>query len=353
MKVREIHTGRLLLRPFRESDYDDLFEFLSQLEHDEFEGYPGITYENGREHLAYRLGSEEFYAIELKESGKVIGNIYCGNRDFAAREVGYIVNRRYRQKGYAAEAISAVIAQAFAEGAHRIYAECDPRNEPSWKLLEKVGMRRETHFRQNIWFHRDESGAPVWKDTLVYGILEDDDRSWVVCGKTCRVRRLLGHGKGGYSWLADCDGSPVVVKQIHHEPCDYYAFGNKIEAEQRDYKRLLAAGIRVPQMLAIDMEAERIVKTYVEGPTIFELVRDGISVAPYLPQAREMSAKAKATGLNIDWFPTNFVARDGLIWYVDYECNEYMEAWSFESWGVRYWSRTPEFEAYLKENGSR
>ena len=86
--------------------------------------------------------------MALKESGKVIGNICCGNRDFAAREVGYIVNKHYQQQGYAAEALSAVIAQAFREGAHRIYAECDPRNVPSWKLLEKVGLRREAHFRQ-------------------------------------------------------------------------------------------------------------------------------------------------------------------------------------------------------------
>ncbi len=121
MKTREIRTERLLLRPFGESDYDDLFEFLYQLKDDEFEGYPGITYENGREHLMYRLGSEEFYAMELAGSGKVIGNICCGNRDFAAKEVGYIVNRLYRRQGYAVEALSAVIAQAFREGAHRVY----------------------------------------------------------------------------------------------------------------------------------------------------------------------------------------------------------------------------------------
>ena len=176
------------------------------------------------------------------------------------------------------------------------------------------------------------------------------DEQWIVCGKTYRILRLLGHGKGGYSYLADSDGQRVVVKQIHHEPCDYYTFGNKIEAERRDYERLKEAGIRIPQMLAIDMDAERIVKTYIEGPTILELVRDGTSVASYLPQVRDMAAKAKAAGLNIDWFPTNFVVRDGLIWYVDYECNEYMEEWSLENWGVRYWSRTPELEAYLKDH---
>ena len=65
--MKEIRTKRLLLRPFRESDYDDLFEFLYQLRDDEYEGYPGITWENGQEHLKYRLNSEEFYAIALKD----------------------------------------------------------------------------------------------------------------------------------------------------------------------------------------------------------------------------------------------------------------------------------------------
>ena len=164
------------MRPFRESDYDDLFEYLSQLENDEFEGYPGITYKNGREHLKYRVESNEFYAIELLDSGKVIGNIYCGNRDYEAREVGYIVNKLYQCRGYASEALSAVIENAFRCGAHRVYAECDPRNIPSWKLLEKVGLKREAHFKQNIWFHKDESGKPIWKDTYVYAVTEGDWR---------------------------------------------------------------------------------------------------------------------------------------------------------------------------------
>ncbi len=88
MKMQEIRTGRLLLRPFRESDPDDLYEYLSQLEDDEFEGYPGIIRESSRKHPEYRPGSEEFYAVKLTGSGKVIGNIYCGNRDFAAKEIG-------------------------------------------------------------------------------------------------------------------------------------------------------------------------------------------------------------------------------------------------------------------------
>lgn len=111
---------------------------MSQLRDNEFEGYPGIDYENGREHLKYRVGSDEFYAIELKESGKVIGNVYFGKRDFEAKEIGYIVNRDYQRKGYALEAINAVIDMAFSEGIHRVFAECDPRNECSWRLLEKA-----------------------------------------------------------------------------------------------------------------------------------------------------------------------------------------------------------------------
>lgn len=164
-------TERLVLRPFKETDYDDLFAFLVQLKDDEFEGYPGITYESGKEHLAYRVDSEEFYAIELKETGKVIGNIYYGNRDFESKEVGYIVNKDFQRKGYATEALKAVIENAFHTGVHRVFAECDPRNICSWKLLEKVGLEREAHFKQNIYFEKDENGNPKWKDTYVYALV--------------------------------------------------------------------------------------------------------------------------------------------------------------------------------------
>lgn len=172
----------------------------------------------------------------------------------------------------------------------------------------------------------------------------------IVCGQPYHILHLLGRGKGGYSYLAECEGCQVVLKQIHHEPCDYYAFGNKIEAERRDYERLRGAGIRIPEMLTIDVEQERIVKAYIEGLTVFDLLKVGISVDAYLPQVREMAAQARASGLNIDYFPTNFVVQEGLIWYMDYECNDYMEEWDFEHWGIKYWSRTPEFEEYLRKH---
>ena len=177
--------------------------------------------------------------------------------------------------------------------------------------------------------------------------------SRIVNGNEYAMIRLLGHGKGGYSYLAEQNGRPVVLKQIHHEPCAYYSFVNKIEAERKDYERLCKAGIRIPRMIDIDMESERIVKEYIEGSTIFEMVRAGISVEKYVPQVREMAAQAKTAGLNIDYFPTNFVVRDGLIWYVDYECNDYMDEWNFENWGIQYWSRTPEFENYLMQQENK
>ena len=170
-----------------------------------------------------------------------------------------------------------------------------------------------------------------------------------VNGVEYAILGLLGRGKGGYSYLAARDGQKVVLKQIHHEPCAYYAFGNKIEAERRDYGILKGLGLRIPEMLDIDAGTERIVKQYIPGDTVFDLVRDGRDAAPYAAQVRAWSDRARAAGWNIDYFPTNFVVCGGLIHYVDYECNPYMEEWSFENWGVRYWSRTPEFEAYLAE----
>ena len=165
-----------------------------------------------------------------------------------------------------------------------------------------------------------------------------------------RVIRLLGHGKGGYSYLAEADGKRYVLKQIHHEPCDYYTFGNKIEAEINDYHRLLQTGIRLPRMLDVDIPNERIVKEYIDGPTIYELVKRDAMDDAYIAQVREMAAAVRSFGLNIDYFPTNFVVRDGVIFYIDYECNAYMDEWNFENWGVKYWSQTQEFLDYVQKH---
>jgi tRNA A-37 threonylcarbamoyl transferase component Bud32 len=176
------------------------------------------------------------------------------------------------------------------------------------------------------------------------------DKTISVNGTDYQILKLLGHGKGGYSYLAlSCDRQ-VVLKRIHHEPCDYYTFGNKIESEKNDFRRLHEAGIRIPEMISVDDAAEIIVKEYIDGPTIFDLVRDNISVDLYLIQVREMAELARKAGLNIDYFPTNFVVRNHLIYYVDYECNLYMDEWNFENWGIKYWSRTPEFEEYLQNH---
>lgn len=156
-----------------------------------------------------------------------------------------------------------------------------------------------------------------------------------------KILKLLGKGKGGYSYLAEKSGGLFVLKQIHHKPCDYYQFGNKIEAEMRDYERLLQAGIKIPRKIEIDEKSERIVKEFIDGKTIFELLERAEDVSPYLPEVRKMAANAKSHGLNIDYYPTNFVCRqsDGELFYIDYECNDYCDEWNFENWGIKHWIR--------------
>ena len=174
--------------------------------------------------------------------------------------------------------------------------------------------------------------------------------TFVVNQKQYTVIRLLGHGKGGYSYLVERNGCQYVLKQIHHEPCDYYSFGNKIDAEINDYNRLLHTGIRLPQMLDVDIENERIVKEYIDGPTIYELVKDDVMDDSYIVQVREMAQMVYSAGLNIDFFPTNFVVANGAIFYIDYECNPYMDEWNFENWGIKYWSKTKDFIEYMQKH---
>jgi len=160
------------------------------------------------------------------------------------------------------------------------------------------------------------------------------------------VIRLLGKGKGGYSWLVSDGQKEYVLKQIHHEPCDYYQFGDKMASELRDYERLLKIGIPMPRLLEADLPQERILKEYIPGPTIYELVRQEQMEESYFRQIEEMCGKLYQNHTNIDYFPTNFVVCNGMLFYVDYECNDYMKQWDFEHWGIRYWKKTPEFREY-------
>lgn len=164
------------------------------------------------------------------------------------------------------------------------------------------------------------------------------------------LTKLLGKGKGGYSYLAENKSGRFVLKQIHHEPCDYYQFGNKTEAEVNDYQRLKKIGIRIPKLLNVDFKQERILKEYIEGDTIYDLVLRGKMQPGYLKQLHEMCTLLYAKNTNIDYFPTNFIVQDGLLYYIDFECNDYMEEWDFEHWGVKYWSKTPELLQYVKEH---
>ena len=167
-------TERLILRRYKKEDLQDLFEYLSDKDVVEYEPYKTMTFDEAKENLEWRIGTDEMIAVELKSSHKMIGNVYLGKRDFDSLEMGYVFNRNYWGKGYAAESCKALIQRAFSNGIHRIYAECDPLNENSWKLLESLGFRREAHFRRNVYFWKDENGKPIWKDTYIYAKLNDD-----------------------------------------------------------------------------------------------------------------------------------------------------------------------------------
>jgi tRNA A-37 threonylcarbamoyl transferase component Bud32 len=168
-------------------------------------------------------------------------------------------------------------------------------------------------------------------------------------GKDYTVIKLLGKGKGGYSYLVTDGTAQYVLKQIHHEPCDYYTFGDKLASELRDYETLSRIGLPLPKLLDVDREQERILKEYIDGDTIDRHVLKDTMKLEYLMQMQSMCEKLYAANLNVDYYPTNFVVQEGILYYIDYECNQYMQQWDFEHWGCKYWSKTPEFmDAFMK-----
>lgn len=161
-------TERLILRRYTADDLSDLYEYLSDEEVVRYEPYKPMSLAETKDNLNWRMSTDEMIAVELKETHKMIGNIYLGKRDFNSLELGYVFNQKFWGKGYAKEGCEAMIKHSFANGIHRIFAECDPMNISSWKLLESLGFEREAHLKQNVYFRTDEQGQPIWKDTYIY-----------------------------------------------------------------------------------------------------------------------------------------------------------------------------------------
>jgi [ribosomal protein S5]-alanine N-acetyltransferase len=171
--MENIVTGRLIIRKFEQNDWQDLYEYLSDKEVVKFEPYDIYSENQAKEEAIRRSNNESFYAVCLKENRKLIGNLYLGKGDFDTWELGYVFNRKYQGHGYATESAKAILDYAFTHlGARRIIAMCSPKNDHSWKLLERLHMRREGLLLQNIYFKTDINGEPIWFDTYEYAMLK-------------------------------------------------------------------------------------------------------------------------------------------------------------------------------------
>ena len=165
-------TQRLHIRGFRADDWKDLYDYLSDEKVIKYEPYDTFTEEESRHEAVKRSMNEDFLAVCLRETDKVIGNLYFSKEEFDTWEVGYVFNTLYQGKGFATEGARALLQEAFEQmGVRRVIARCNPENEASWHLLERLGMRREGHLLQNIYFRCDEKGEPIWQDTYEYAIL--------------------------------------------------------------------------------------------------------------------------------------------------------------------------------------
>ncbi|PXF63260.1 GNAT family N-acetyltransferase [Kangiella spongicola] len=169
-----IDTARLLLRPLKESDFEDYCEYAMDLNvmqyimpvsnrkdaHEVFMNHFGDwTGEEGR-----WMGA----AVVLKSEQKLIGDIGFRYRDkrHGHIEIGYKFNRDYHGQGYGTEAVRELLRIIVRDWpCHKIIAYCEPRNIASWKLMEHFGMTREAYFKEHFKFE------DRWQDEVAYGCL--------------------------------------------------------------------------------------------------------------------------------------------------------------------------------------
>jgi [ribosomal protein S5]-alanine N-acetyltransferase len=171
-------TQRLVLRNYRDGDWADLLDIVR---HDSVRAYEPDwvpTEAACREAAAGFTSDDRFIAMESPVAGKVVGHLYLSPAEpevFRAWDLGFILHPSWQGKGYAAEACRAVLDWTFGQrGARRVVARCCPQNERSWRLMERIGMRREGWFREAVTMVNDAEGRPVWWDELVYAVLRTE-----------------------------------------------------------------------------------------------------------------------------------------------------------------------------------
>ncbi|MBA3765688.1 MAG: GNAT family N-acetyltransferase [Acidobacteria bacterium] len=171
-----LESERMLLRRFTEAD---LLPFLAYLNDPLVARYQ--TWESYTEQQAKEVVEEQknldpgvpgkwfTFAVESKDRGLLIGHVALKMQDHQQAEIGFTFSRAYQGKGLAFEATAHVLDYVFTElRLHRVIAITDCENERSVALLRKLGMRREGHFIQNIWFKGN------WGDEYLYAILREE-----------------------------------------------------------------------------------------------------------------------------------------------------------------------------------
>lgn len=173
-----LETTRLRLRHFRDTDLQLFMAYRNDPEVARYQSWEGIseleacTFIHEQKEIQPGVPGRGFQiAIELKATGVLIGDCYfkINELDHLQAEIGFTLSRAYQGQGYATEAVSCVLNYVFLTfHLHRIIAFTDCDNAASIALLERLGMRREGHFLQNVWF------KGKWGDEYLYAILREE-----------------------------------------------------------------------------------------------------------------------------------------------------------------------------------
>ena len=179
-----IETTRLTLRPFREEDAADVFEYLEQPTVNCFACMKLNSLEEAQAAVKEKMAHSEYcFAIALKDTGKVIGEIEAhpesSQPDKAENYTEdtfspcWMLHPDFQGRGYAFEAAKAFFDYLFREkSARRIYAFTEDYNLPSQKLCQRLGMRQEGLFREFVTFVNDDDGNPIYENTIQWAILK-------------------------------------------------------------------------------------------------------------------------------------------------------------------------------------
>jgi len=168
-------------------------------------------------------------------------------------------------------------------------------------------------------------------------------------GISYEILEQIGKGQAGYSYLIKNNNDYYVLKQFYDDNNIKINIQKKYYEEVKAYQILSDIEIPIPKIIFKNKSEYYYIKEYIEGESLAYIIAKEKLNEKHIDQILIMCKKIYAKNLMLDYFPTNFIEKNDILYYIDFGCGKYTDDWNFENNGIYFLVNTTGIKKFLKD----